>query len=43
MWLIVAKKFKQHLTENGFEILTFHKNKFIFFTIDFVAICRSLN
>lgn len=43
MWLIGEKKFKQLLSESGFEIIAFHKNKFLFFTIDFVAICKSLS
>lgn len=41
MWLIGEKNFKQLLTNNGFEIINFYKNKFLLFTIDFVAICRS--
>lgn len=43
MWLVGEKKFKRLLNESGFEIMTFHKNKFLFFTIDFVAVCRSVN
>lgn len=43
MWLIGEKKFKKFLTESGFKIISFHENKFLFFTIDFVAICRSIN
>lgn len=43
MWLIGAKQFKKLLNESGFEIIKFHKNKFLFFTIDFVAVCRSTN
>lgn len=41
MWLLSESNFKKLLNESGFEIVTFHKNKFFFFTIDFVAICRS--
>lgn len=41
MWLLGEKEFKKILTESGFKILSFHKNKFLFFTIDFVAVCQS--
>lgn len=41
MWLLGEREFKKMLTESGFKILSFHKNKFIFFTIDFVAICQA--
>lgn len=40
MWLLSEKKFKKNIEEAGFEIISFHKNKFLFFTIDFVAICK---
>lgn len=43
MWLIGEKKFKKLLNESGFEIEIFHKNKFLFFIIDFVAVCRLIN
>jgi hypothetical protein len=41
MWLLGEKDFKKILINSGFEIIHFHKNKFLFFTIDFVAICRA--
>ena len=41
MWLLGEKDFKRAITEAGFEIISFHKNRFLFFTIDFVAICKS--
>lgn len=41
MWLLGKKDFKKVLKDAGFEIISFHKNKFLFFTIDFVAICKS--
>lgn len=40
MWLLGKKDFKRAILEAGFEIASFHKNKFLFFTIDFVAICK---
>lgn len=40
MWLLGEKDFKRSIKEAGFEIISFHKNKFLFFTIDFVAICK---
>ena len=40
MWLLGEKDFKRVIKESGFEIISFHKNKFLFFTIDFVAICK---
>ncbi len=39
MWLMGEKVFKKALKESGFEIISFRKNKFLFFTIDFVAVC----
>lgn len=42
MWLLGEMKFKQLLIDSGFEIIAFHKNKFLFLTIDFVAICSSV-
>ncbi len=42
MWLLGEKDFRKMLNEAGFEILTFRKNKFLFFTIDFVAICKPI-
>lgn len=43
MWLLGEKDFKRAINEAGFELISFHKNKFLIFTIDFVAICRSKN
>lgn len=43
MWLLGQKDFKSAIREAGFEIISFHKNKFLFFTIDFVAICKPVN
>jgi hypothetical protein len=40
MWLLGEKKFNMMLKDANFEIESFHKNKFLFFTIDFVAICK---
>lgn len=39
MWLLGEKDFKRVIKEAGFNLRSFHKNKFLFFTIDFVAIC----
>jgi len=41
MYLLGEKDFKRAIKEAGFEIVSFHKNKFFIFTIDFVAICKS--
>nr|HNX90033.1 hypothetical protein [Paludibacteraceae bacterium] len=41
MWLLGEKEFKRIINEAGFEIISFYKNRFLFFTIDFVAICKS--
>lgn len=41
MWLLTEKDFKLLLSQSGFEITHFYRNKFLFFTIDFVAICKS--
>ena len=40
MWLLGEKDFKKVIKDSGFEIISFYKNKFLFFTIDFVAICK---
>lgn len=40
MWLLGERDFKRIIEEAGFEIVSFHKNKFICLTIDFVAICK---
>ena len=40
MWLLGEKDFKRIIEEAGFKIISFHKNKFMFLTIDFVAICK---
>ena len=40
MWLLGEKDLKRAIREAGFEISSFYKNKFLFFTIDFVAICK---
>ena len=42
MWLFSEKKLMQLLHFAGYEIVYFKKNKFLFFTIDFVAVCRPL-
>jgi len=42
MWLLGEKDFKRDLRDAGFEITYFQKNKFLFWTIDFVAICKPL-
>ncbi|MGB4416002.1 MAG: methyltransferase domain-containing protein [Paludibacter sp.] len=41
MWLLGENDFKRALNDAGFEIISFKKNKFLIFTIDFVAICKS--
>lgn len=43
MWLLGENDFKCAIKEAGFEIISFRKNKFLFFTIDFVVICISKN
>jgi hypothetical protein len=40
MWLLGEKDFKEIIEEAGFDIITFHKNRFLFFPIDFVAVCK---
>jgi len=40
MWLLGEKDFKGLIKDAGFDIVSFHKNKFLFFTIDFVAVCK---
>jgi hypothetical protein len=39
MWLLGKKDLINAIEEAGFEIQSFQKNKFLFFTIDFVVIC----
>jgi SAM-dependent methyltransferase len=39
MWLLGEKDFRTILQEAGFEIVSFRKNRFFGFTMDFVAIC----
>jgi len=43
MWLFGERDFRKALNEAGFEIISFHKNHFLFFIIDFVAICKPQN
>ena len=40
MWLLGEKDFKNVIKKADFEIISFEKNKFLFFTIDFIAICK---
>jgi hypothetical protein len=40
MWLLGERDFKKIIKNAGFEIVSFHKNKFMCLTIDFVAICK---
>lgn len=40
MWLLSKKEFKMLLHEAGFINIRILENKFLFFTIDFVAICE---
>lgn len=42
MWLLGEKDFRTILEKGGFEIVSFHKNKFLFFDIDFVAVCKPI-
>jgi SAM-dependent methyltransferase len=39
MWLLGERDFRAILREAGFEIVSFRKNRFFGFTMDFVAIC----
>lgn len=41
MWLLGERDIKRLLRKAGFEIVSFHKNRFLFFAIDFVAVCRA--
>jgi len=41
IWLLGEKDLRKMLMEAGFQILDFQRNKFLFFTIDFVAICQA--
>lgn len=43
MWLLSKSDFKKLIIASGFKIDEFHENKFLFFTIDFVAVCSSNN
>lgn len=40
MWLLGANDFKYVLKKAGFSIEEFHCNRFLGFTIDFVAVCK---